>query len=149
MTTPRKPSKSFLVEDNAADAELTLHALTKSKLANKILRVQDGEEALDFLFCRGNFSELAGSEDAAAALCFWISSCPRWMAFKCCGSSSSNPRTQAIPVIVLTSSKEERDSASAAINYGVEQLHPKTRELQRTFRRWCRQFGHVLAAGQQ
>jgi two-component system, response regulator len=46
----------LLVEDNSSDAELALHALRKSKLANQIHLVRDGEEALDFLFCRGAFS---------------------------------------------------------------------------------------------
>ncbi len=46
----------LLVEDNPADAELTLHALHKHNLANRIQHARDGEEALDFLFCRGVFS---------------------------------------------------------------------------------------------
>jgi len=45
-----------LVEDNPADAELTIHALEKSKLINHIRHLQDGAEALDFLFCRGAYS---------------------------------------------------------------------------------------------
>ena len=46
----------LLVEDNPADAELTIHALEKSKLINHIRHLQDGAEALDFLFCRGAYS---------------------------------------------------------------------------------------------
>ena len=97
----------LLVEDNSADAELTLHAMRKSKLANNIELVRDGEEALDFLFCRGSFSH----RDLAAAprLILLDLKLPKVDGLQVLQIIKSDPRTKAIPVIILTSSKEERD----------------------------------------
>jgi DNA-binding NtrC family response regulator len=72
----------LLVEDNPQDAEMAIRALKKNNLANHLIHVKDGEEALDFIFTRGAFSDRKGK---------------------------SNPNTKTIPVVVLTSSKEEND----------------------------------------
>lgn len=97
----------LLVEDNPADAELTLHALRKSKLANHIQLVHDGEEALDFLFCRGAFS--GRPFDAVPHLVLLDLKLPKVDGLEVLQQVKGDSRTRAIPVIVLTSSKEERD----------------------------------------
>jgi two-component system response regulator len=97
----------LLVEDNSADAELTLHAMRKSKLANNIELVRDGEEALDFLFCRGSFSSRRLS--AAPRLILLDLKLPKLDGLQVLQIIKSDSCTKAIPVIILTSSKEERD----------------------------------------
>jgi two-component system, response regulator len=97
----------LLVEDNSSDAELALHALRKSKLANRIQVVRDGEEALDFLFCRGAFS--GRRFDAAPQLVLLDLKLPKVNGLQVLQAVKSDARTKAIPIIVLTSSKEERD----------------------------------------
>jgi two-component system, response regulator len=101
----------LLVEDNPSDAELTLHALQKSKLANKIQLVRDGEEALDFLFCRGAFS--SRTFDRAPRMILLDLKLPKVDGLEVLEKVKSDPRTRAIPIIVLTSSKEERDLVSS------------------------------------
>jgi two-component system, response regulator len=97
----------LLVEDNPSDAELTLHALRKHKVANQIQHVRDGEEALDFLFCRGSFS--GRQFDNAPHLVLLDLKLPKVDGLQVLQAVKSDPRTRAIPIIVLTSSKEERD----------------------------------------
>lgn len=97
----------LMVEDNPADAELTLHALRKNNLANKVQRVRDGEEALDFLFCRGTFS--GRRFEAAPRLILLDLKLPKVDGLEVLQEVKVDPRTKAIPIIVLTSSKEERD----------------------------------------
>jgi CheY-like chemotaxis protein len=97
----------LLVEDNPADAELTMHALRKSKLANKIQLARDGEEALDFLFCRGNFSDRR--MESAPQLVLLDLKLPKVDGLQVLQQVKADVRTRAIPIIVLTSSREERD----------------------------------------
>lgn len=97
----------LLVEDNPADAELTLLALRKSKLANQIQLVRDGEEALDFLFCRNAFSHRRF--DNGPRLVLLDLKLPKVDGLEVLREVKSDPRTKAIPIIVLTSSKEEQD----------------------------------------
>ena len=101
------PIEILLVEDNPADAELTLHALERNKLANKIHLVRDGQEALDFLFCRGQFS--ARHFEMAPRIVLLDLKLPKVNGMEVLQAVKTDPRTRAIPVIVLTSSKEERD----------------------------------------
>ncbi|HKS81260.1 MAG TPA: response regulator [Candidatus Acidoferrales bacterium] len=97
----------LLVEDNGSDAELALHALKKSKLANRICHVHDGEEALDFLFCRGKFQNR--HFEGAPNLVLLDLKLPKVDGLQVLQTLKSDPRTKPIPVIILTSSKEERD----------------------------------------
>jgi len=97
----------LLVEDNPTDAELTLHALKKSKLANKIQLARDGEEALDFIFCRNSFANRR--IDNGPRLILLDLKLPKVDGLQVLQAIKSDPRTQAIPIIVLTSSKEEQD----------------------------------------
>ena len=101
----------LLVEDNPSDAELTLHALQKSKLANRVQLARDGEEALDFLFCRGIFSNRR--IESAPRLVLLDLKLPKVDGLQVLQEVKRDVRTRAIPIIVLTSSREERDLVSS------------------------------------
>jgi two-component system, response regulator len=111
-----EPIEILLVEDNPGDAELTLHALEKSKLANRITLVRDGAEALDFLFCRGEFSNRRFEQ--APHIVLLDLKLPKVDGLQVLREIKQDPRTRAIPVIVLTTSKEERDMVTS-YEYGV------------------------------
>lgn len=97
----------LLVEDNPSDAELTLRALKKRNLANRIVRVADGEEALDFIFARGSFGERR-IENRPKVILLDLK-LPKVDGLEVLQAIKSDPRTQSIPVVMLTSSREERD----------------------------------------
>jgi two-component system, response regulator len=97
----------LLVEDNADDVELALHALRHGHLANNIFVVRDGEEALDFLFCRRPFAER--SMEQPPKLVLLDLKLPKVDGMQVLKEVKSDPRTRTIPVVVMTSSKEERD----------------------------------------
>lgn len=97
----------LLVEDNPDDAELTLHALRKENLANHIHVARDGEEALEFLFCNGNHAER--SFERPPKLVLLDLKLPKVDGMEVLKQLKADPRTRAIPVVILTSSKEERD----------------------------------------
>jgi len=97
----------LLVEDNPKDVELTLHALRKENLCNHIHVARDGEEALDFLFCRGSYSDR--SLDHPPKLVILDLKLPKVDGMEVLREIKKNVHTQAIPVTVLTSSKEDRN----------------------------------------
>jgi two-component system, response regulator len=97
----------LLVEDNPNDAELTLHALKRSKLGNPIVHVKDGKEALDFIFCRGAFAERRIEEKPKVILLDL--KLPKVDGMEVLRQVRADKRTHDIPVVVLTSSREERD----------------------------------------
>jgi CheY-like chemotaxis protein len=100
----------LLVEDNKDDVELTLHALRKENLANNIQVVTDGEEALDFLFCRGAFEKR--SQEQTPKLVLLDLKLPKVDGLEVLRQLKADPRTKLVPVVILTSSKEERDLVS-------------------------------------
>jgi two-component system response regulator len=97
----------LLVEDNRDDLELAMHALRKENLANHIQVARDGEEALDFLFCTGPHADR--SFDRPPKLVLLDLKLPKVDGLEVLRRMKSDPRTRAIPVVILTSSKEERD----------------------------------------
>jgi two-component system, response regulator len=97
----------LLVEDDPSDVELAVHALRRENLANRVQIVRDGEEALDFLFCRGAYSDRAFNQ--APWLVLLDLKLPKVDGLGVLRQVKSDVRTKAIPVVVLTSSKEERD----------------------------------------
>jgi two-component system response regulator len=97
----------LLVEDNQDDVELTLHALKKENLANNIHLARDGEEALDFLFCNGSHADR--SFDQPPRLVLLDLKLPKVDGMEVLKRLKADPRTRTIPVVILTSSKEERD----------------------------------------
>lgn len=97
----------LLVEDNPDDVELTLHALRKENLANHIHIARDGEEALDFLFCNGPHADR--SFDHPPRLVLLDLKLPKVDGMEVLRRLKEDSRTRSIPVVILTSSKEERD----------------------------------------
>jgi CheY-like chemotaxis protein len=97
----------LLVEDNQADVELTLRALKKNNIANRIEVVGDGEEALDFVFARGKYA--SRSLDSIPRLILLDLKLPKIGGIDVLTQIKGNPKTRMIPVVVLTSSKEDRD----------------------------------------
>jgi len=97
----------LLVEDDPNDVELTLRVLRKNNLANKIHIAGDGEEALDFLFCRGKFSDR--QFDNPPKVVFLDLKLPKLNGLEVLRELKKDPRTQPIPVVVMTSSREQRD----------------------------------------
>lgn len=97
----------LLVEDSQEDVDLTLHALRRENLANRILIVRDGEEALDFLFCRGTFADR--SFEQPPKLVLLDLKLPKVHGTEVLRQAKAHPRTRITPVVILTSSKEERD----------------------------------------
>jgi CheY-like chemotaxis protein len=97
----------LLVEDNPNDLELTMHALTKHNFANKIHVVRDGEEALDFLFCRGAFS--GRTFESAPKVVLLDLKLPKVDGLEILRAVKSDIRTKAVPVVVMTSSNQQRD----------------------------------------
>lgn len=101
------PVEILLVEDSAHDAELTLHTLRKNHLANHVELVRDGAEALDFIFARGAY-EHRDVEQVPKVILLDLK-LPKVDGLEVLREIKSNPRTKAIPVVVMTSSHEERD----------------------------------------
>jgi two-component system response regulator len=97
----------LLVEDNDDDMELALHALRRERLANKIFVARDGEEALDFLFCRGEFAQRSFAHPPKLVLLDL--KLPKVDGIDVLRQVKSEERTRSIPVVIMTSSKEERD----------------------------------------
>jgi len=97
----------LLVEDNQDDTDLALHALRREKVANNIVVVRDGEEALDFLFCRGEFAQR--SFEHPPKLVLLDLKLPKVDGMEVLKQVKSDSRTKTIPVVIMTSSKEERD----------------------------------------
>lgn len=95
----------LLVEDNPNDAELALHALRKHNLANHVEWVKDGEAALDFLFHRGQYSERKG----LPRVVLLDLRLPKLDGIDVLKAVRAAPATRELPVVVLTSSKEDRD----------------------------------------
>jgi DNA-binding response OmpR family regulator len=97
----------LLVEDDPSDMDLALHALRRENLANKIFVARDGEEALDFLFCRGAFADRTWDHPPRFVLLDL--KLPKVDGIEVLRQVKSDSRTKMIPVVILTSSKEDRD----------------------------------------
>ncbi len=97
----------LLIEDNESDAEMIIRALKKSNLANQLLRVKDGAQALDFLFCEGSYQ---GRQIKSLPKVILIDlKMPRVHGKECLMRIKMNDRTRKIPVVVISSSKEHLD----------------------------------------
>ena len=101
----------LLVEDNQDDVELTLHTLRNEKLANHIHVARDGEEALEFLFCKGIYAER--SFERPPKLVLLDLKLPKLDGMEVLKQLKADARTRVIPVVIMTSSKEESDLVSS------------------------------------
>jgi two-component system response regulator len=97
----------LLVEDNASDAEMTIRALKKNTLANNLLHVKDGAQAMDFIFCEGDHTQR--SIESQPKVIMLDLKMPKVNGLEVLARIKSDPRTREIPVVVLTSSKEDPD----------------------------------------
>src|SRR5580658_630597 len=100
----------LLVEDDQDDGDLALHALRREKVANNIVVVRDGEEAVDFLFCRGAVTQR--SFEHPPKLVLLDLKLPKVDGMEVLKQVKSDLRTKNIPIVIMTSSKEERDLVS-------------------------------------
>ena len=97
----------LIVEDNPRDLELTLRALKKNHIANHISTVVDGEEALEFLFATGRYEDRSG--EPLPQVIFLDLKLPKVDGIEVLRTVKGDPRTRSIPVVIVTSSGEERD----------------------------------------
>ena len=102
-----KNATILLVEDNADDEELTLRALQKSNIGNKVTVVRDGVEALDFLFCRNEYAERDPGD--LPQLILLDLKLPKLDGLEVLRRLRSEQSTRLLPVVILTSSREEQD----------------------------------------
>lgn len=96
----------LLVEDNPADAELTMRALRKKHLANNLVWVKDGAEALEFVYCKGQYRDRAIGTPKLILLDLKL---PKVDGIEVLRNLKSDAKTRTVPVVMLTSSQEERD----------------------------------------
>lgn len=97
----------LIVEDNLSDAEMTIRALNKNHLANKVVHLKDGAEALDFVFAEGTYSDRK-IENTPKVILLDLKM-PKVNGIQVLNRIKSDERTKKIPVVVLTSSKEDPD----------------------------------------
>jgi CheY-like chemotaxis protein len=100
----------LIVEDDPKDVELTLTALEEYNLANEVVVTRDGEEALDYLYCRGNFNMRTGDNPAVLLLDLKL---PKVDGLEVLQQIKSDEKLRMIPVVVLTSSREEKDMVTS------------------------------------
>jgi two-component system, response regulator len=113
---PTNSVEILIVEDTSEDLDLTLRALRKAKITNHIQVARDGEEALEFIFCEGSFAE-RNIEDGPKVILLDLK-LPKIDGLEVLQRIKSDPRTKSIPVVVLTSSREQNDVVES-YNLGV------------------------------
>ncbi len=99
-------AKILLVEDNPNDAELTMEALHEYRIANSVVTAEDGEEALDYLYCRGKYADRPRGNPAVILLDLKL---PKVDGHEVLRAIRADDTLKLIPVVVLTSSHEEKD----------------------------------------
>lgn len=97
----------LIVEDNPEDAELTLRALRKNNLANRFYVAEDGAEALDFIFCRGKYADR--NIHTPPKVVFLDLKLPKLSGLEVLQELRANPQTKTLPVVMVTSSREDPD----------------------------------------
>jgi DNA-binding response OmpR family regulator len=110
MENMNKLGRILMVEDDPKDVELTFTALEEYNLANEVIVTRDGEQALDYLFCRGEYQMRSSENPAVMLLDLKL---PKLDGLEVLKQVKSNDSLRMIPVVVLTSSKEERDMVAS------------------------------------
>lgn len=126
----------LLVEDNPNDLELALHALNLSNITNQVHVARDGAQALDFVFCTGAYE--ARNLDDAPKLILLDLKLPKVDGLEVLQRIKSDPRSRMIPVVVLTSSRQERDVVES-LQLGVNSYITKPVDFEQ-FRQAVNQF---------
>lgn len=111
MVEDLRPVDILMVEDDPVDAELALRSLRRNHLAERVRVLEDGVAALDFLFCRGAYTDRPGS--ALPRVVLLDLKLPRLGGLEVLRQIKSDDRTRAIPVVILTSSREDPDIRTA------------------------------------
>lgn len=101
-----KNNKILLVEDSTDDEELTLIALKKASIKSEVMVVRDGAEALDYLFCKGNYKDRNPELPQVVLLDIKL---PKIDGLEVLKRIRNNEKTNLLPVVLLTSSREEKD----------------------------------------
>jgi two-component system, response regulator len=109
--TEQLPLDILLVEDNPQDAELTIRTFQKHNLANRLLVVEDGAEALDFIFCKGKY--IQRSMEKPPKVILLDIKLPKVDGLEVLRKIKADERTKFIPVIMVTSSREDPDLRKA------------------------------------
>jgi CheY-like chemotaxis protein len=102
------PIKILLIEDDKNDAELIQLALRKANIQERVHVIRDGQEAIEFIFCKGKYADRLIIEDEPKVI-FLDLKLPKIDGLEVLKCIKSDPRTKAIPTVVLTSSKEQHD----------------------------------------
>jgi DNA-binding response OmpR family regulator len=109
-TTNNKLGRILMVEDDPKDVELTLTALEEYNLANEVIVTRDGEQALDYLYCRREYKTRSSGNPAVMLLDLKL---PKVDGLEVLKQLKSDGELRMIPVVVLTSSKEEKDMVAS------------------------------------
>lgn len=123
-----KPKTILLVEDNPSDIDLTMRALERSHIASRVVVAEDGAEALDYLFCRG--AHAGRSPRDLPALTLLDLKLPRVPGLEVLRRIRGDAHTRRVPVVVLTSSREEQD-VGASYDLGVNSYIRKPVDFRR------------------
>jgi CheY-like chemotaxis protein len=110
MSMPDTMGRILMVEDDPRDVELTLTALEDYNLSNEVVVTRDGEEALDYLYCRGSFKMRTSENPAVLLLDLKL---PKIDGLEVLQAIKADEKLRVIPVVVLTSSREERDMVAS------------------------------------
>jgi CheY-like chemotaxis protein len=110
MENMNKLGRILMVEDDPKDVELTLTALEENNLANEVVVTRDGEQALDYLHCRGEYKTRSSGNPAVMLLDLKL---PKVDGLEVLKQIKSDGELRMIPVVVLTSSKEEKDMVAS------------------------------------
>ncbi len=139
-----KPKMILLVEDNPDDEELALLALNKGQVANEVVVVRDGAEALDYLYATGTYA--ARDPAVLPQMVLLDLKLPKVDGLEVLQKLRSGSRTRRLPVVILTSSREDEDS-HAELRFGSQLLYSQARGLPTICR--SREPTSVVLAGPQ
>jgi two-component system, response regulator len=127
----------LLVEDNPRDTELTIRALNKHNIASKLITLEDGAEALDFIFCKGKYTD-RGITNHPKVILLDVN-LPKINGLEVLKAIKSDKRTKKIPVVMVTSSMQDVDMR-AAYEYGANSYVVKSGD----FTKFIEEMSHLM-----